>query len=72
MEDWRTHMKFKNFVAESNDGVDVVKVTVPLLIRLLEWAREEAKNDIQIHELTEKIVKKNGVLNSDDYDSLMS
>jgi len=64
-------MKFKDFINEANEGIDVVKVTVPMFIRLLEWAREEAKTDMDIHKLTEKIVSKKGVINSDDYEALM-
>jgi hypothetical protein len=55
-------MKFKTFISEANAGADVVKVTVPMFVRLLEWAREEAKNDMDIHKLTEKIVSKKGVI----------
>jgi len=64
-------MKFKEIMKEANEGIDVVKVTVPMFVRLLEWAREEAKNDMDIHKLTEKIVSKKGVIISDDYEDLM-
>ena len=64
-------MKFKEFMKEANEGTDVVKLTVPMFVRLLEWAREEAKSDMDVHKLTEKIVAKKGVLSSDDYDALM-
>jgi len=56
---------------EANEGTDIIKITVPMFVRLLEWAREEAKNDMDIHKLTEKIVSKSGVLTSDDYAKLM-
>jgi len=64
-------MKFKDFINEASEGIDVVKVTVPMFIRLLEWAREEAKTDMDIHKLTEKIVNKKDVISSDDYEALM-
>jgi len=63
-------MNFKTYLNEANKGQDVIKVTVPLFIRILEWAREEAKSDVEVHELTEKIVKMNGVLSTEDYDKL--
>ena len=37
--------------------VDAVKVDVPLLIRLLEYAREDAQTDMDIHNLAERLVK---------------
>ena len=39
-----------------NDCIDVIAMDVPLFIRMLEWAREEAKNDIELHEVTENAV----------------
>jgi len=41
---------------------DTVLVDIPLLIRLLEWAREDAKNDMQLHKVAENLIKlsKNG------------
>ena len=64
-------MKFKPFVNESNKGIDVVKVTVPLFIKLMEWAREDAKSDIEVHKLTEKIISKNDTLCSEHFDELI-
>ena len=36
--------------------IDTVKVDVPLLIRLLEYAREDAKTDMDLHDLAEKLI----------------
>jgi len=36
---------------------DVVKLNVPLLIRLLEWAREDAGKDAELHEVAERLVE---------------
>ncbi len=35
---------------------DIVKLDVPLFIRLLELAREEIKDDADIHDLAEIVV----------------
>jgi hypothetical protein len=59
--------------AESNPQ-DVVSVDVPLLIRLLEYAREDAKTDMDLHNLTERLIKKSSsgaTLSMSDYDNLM-
>ena len=36
---------------------DVIKLDVPLFIRLLEYAREDAKNDMDLHELADNIIE---------------
>jgi hypothetical protein len=40
----------------SMNPTDVVKVDIPLLIRLLEFAREDAQGDLDLHDLAEKLV----------------
>ena len=61
--------KFKQLIKESNP--DIISMTVPLFIRMLEWAREEAKTDVELHLATEKMLKKNKVLSTSDYDDLV-
>jgi hypothetical protein len=54
---------------------DVVKMDVPLLLRMLEYAKEDAKTDMDLHFVTENLIKlsKNGrVLSMDDYNSIVS
>lgn len=36
---------------------DVIKMNVPLLLRILEWAREEAYRDCDLHEVAERLVE---------------
>lgn len=38
----------------------VIRLTVPLFLRLLEWAKEDATTDVDLHFLTEKLVDLNG------------
>lgn len=60
---------------EEGSKEEVVAITVPLLIRMLEWSRESAGEDIQLHKLVEAMVAQfNGSdpLNSDDYESIIS
>lgn len=42
----------------SPNPTDSVKLDVPLLIRLLEFAREDASNDLDLHDLAEKLVQR--------------
>lgn len=41
----------------SFSGVDIVAFTVPAFIRFLEYAREDAKADIDLHKVVEEILK---------------
>jgi hypothetical protein len=36
---------------------DIIKVDVPLFIRLLEYAREDAKTDMDLHNIAENIIR---------------
>ena len=35
---------------------DVIKLDVPLFIRLLEYAREDAKDDMDLHRVAENVI----------------
>ena len=57
------------------DRVDTVTVDVPLLLRLLEYAKEDAKTDMDLHRVTEKLIelnKESSVLRMDHYDQIVS
>lgn len=54
-----------------NDQTDQVMLSIPLFIRCLEWAREDAKSDVEIHLLVENVVAQNTVLTTEDYDMLI-
>ena len=41
---------------EKPNPVDTATVDIPLLIRLLEYAREDAHTDMDLHTVTEKII----------------
>lgn len=56
------------------DIPDTVTLDVPLFIRVLEFAREDAKTDMDLHDFTEKAValsKKEGTLSMKHYQSLL-
>ena len=53
---------------------DVVSMDIPLLIRLLEYAREDAKTDMDLHNVTEKLIELSAdsdVLTMDHYDAIV-
>lgn len=62
-----------NLVKESStDPVDTVTLDVPLLIRLMELAREDLKTDADLHDVVSRALelKNKGVLTMQDYDKI--
>jgi hypothetical protein len=59
--------------ASNGDEVDTVTMDVPLLLRVLEFAREEVQEDMDLHDLAERLIamSKDGPLSMDDYDSIV-
>lgn len=55
---------------EEVDKADRVMLDIPFLIRLLEFAREDAKTDMELHKVVQKLIsiRNKGVLTMDDYD----
>lgn len=57
------------------DQVDTVTVDIPLLMRLLEYAREDAKHDVDLHLVAEKLIelgKEHGSLSMAQYDDIIN
>lgn len=53
---------------------DIIKLDVPLFIRLLEYAREDAKTDMDLHKVTENIImlsEMGEVLTMDQYNDII-
>lgn len=52
---------------------DTITMTVPLFIKILEYAHEDAKNDIDLHNATENAIKlsMDRTLNMDDYNEII-
>jgi len=53
---------------------DIVKLDVPLFIRLLELAREDVKQDADLHDLAEAVIKlsQEGVVTMADHDQIVA
>lgn len=53
---------------------DIVKLDVPLFIRLLELAREDVKEDADLHDIAEIVIKmsQQGVVTMADYDEIVA
>jgi len=53
---------------------DIIKMNVPLFLRLLELVREEVKDDVPLHTLTEIAVRLSNdhVMSMDDYENILA
>lgn len=67
--------EFLDRIAESEENpVDTITVDVPLFIRLLEYAKEDAQSDMDLHDLAERIIALSTdgkVLSMDNYDAIV-
>jgi len=60
--------------AQEEDVVDTITMDVPLFIRMLEYSREDAAEDMDLHDVTEKAIalnKEKSILSMDDYDEIV-
>jgi hypothetical protein len=61
--------------ADEKNPIDTVKMDIPLLIRVMEFAKEDAKTDMDLHAAAENMIelsKEGRILNMDDYDSIVT
>lgn len=49
--------KITTTTEELHEPVGTLRISVSLLTRLLEWAKEEAKTDVEIHKAVEKMAE---------------
>jgi hypothetical protein len=59
---------------EQPDAIDIITLDVPLFIRMLEYAKEDAADDMDLHELATKTIalsKQRGILSMEDYEAII-
>ena len=60
---------------QEGNMIDVITVDVPLFIRLLEFAREDATDDMKLHSVTEKLTElcaDGDIMTMEQYDDIVS
>lgn len=60
---------------DEKNPIDTVRMDIPLLIRVMEFAKEDAKTDMELHAAAENMIelsKKDRVLNMDDYNNIVT
>lgn len=73
--DTKLKNKIVSELLQNHNPIDVVTLDIPLFIRLLEYAKEDAKDDMDLHELADKTISistDNKVLTMSDYEFLIS
>lgn len=75
MVDYKYNPKNPKSLEEQEDKIDTISMDIPLFIRMLEYAREDAAEDVDLHDVTEKanlLCKERGILSMEDYDEIIS
>lgn len=54
------------------DQIDTVTMDVPLLIRIMEYCREDIKTDVDLHKIATNMVNAKRVLTMADYEVLVT
>ena len=69
---WKRDHMIDKPVSEDTDKKDTVTFDIPLLIRVLELAREDVKSDMDLHRVVERLIgmRDKGMLTMDDYDAI--
>ena len=60
--------------AKEEDKVVTITMDIPLFIRMLEYSREDAAEDMDLHDITEKAIslnKEKDILSMEDYDAIV-
>ena len=55
--DDETSDRYATDLMEEENPVDIISMDVPLFIRMLEFAREDASTDMDLHDLAQKAIK---------------
>jgi hypothetical protein len=59
---------------QEENKMDVITVDVPLFIRLLEFAREDSTDDMQLHDVAEKLIElcaEGDIMTMEQYDEIV-
>ncbi len=71
---WKEANGETNESIDEADEVDTVTVDIPLLLRIMEYAKEDAQDDMALHDVAQKLIelsKQDDVLTMDHYDAIV-
>lgn len=64
----------KGYRVEDTDGIDSVSLDIPLLMRIMEYAKEDARDDMALHHVVDKLIElsqRGKTLTMDHYDDIV-
>jgi hypothetical protein len=73
MEDLQKIKEFFSQPIPGEDAIDTITMDVPLFLRMLEYAREDAQQDVDLHDVTQRAIELNKAkpfLSMEDYNEI--
>ena len=73
MEDLKKVQEFFSQPIPGEDAIDTITMDVPLFLRMLEYAREDAQQDVDLHDVTQRAIELNKAkpfLSMEDYNEI--
>jgi hypothetical protein len=64
----------KGYRVEDTDGIDSVSLDIPLLMRIMEYSKEDARDDMALHHVVDKLIElsqSGKTLTMDHYDDIV-
>jgi hypothetical protein len=64
-----------SYRVEETDPVDTVTLDIPLLLRIMEYSKEDAQDDMALHDVTQRLIelsKKVDVIDMSHYDAIVT
>jgi hypothetical protein len=75
MEDLKKIQEFFSQPIPGEDAIDTITMDIPLFLRMLEYAREDAKEDVDLHDVTQRateLSKMKPFLSMEDYNEIVA
>ena len=57
MKDLKKVQEFFSQPIPGQDAIDTISMDVPLFLRMLEYAREDAQEDVDLHDVTQRAIE---------------
>ena len=75
MKDLKKVQEFFSQPIPGQDALDTISMDIPLFIRMLEYAREDAQEDVDLHDITQRAIelsKTKSFLSMEDYNEIIA
>jgi hypothetical protein len=75
MEDLKKVQEFFSQPMPGQDAIDTISMDIPLFLRMLEYAREDAQEDVDLHDVTQRateLSKMKAFLSMEDYNEIVA